>query len=103
MSDYIDRQEYIAAFDYPEPEFFDDFRAGRIYGLNRAEVAVRKAPAAAVAPVVHGRWEWDTGDIYRCSACGEKTHVKEVMGRPDWGYCPVCGAKMDEGRGQDER
>lgn len=34
MSDYIDRQACIAELDYPEPEFFDDFRAGWIIGLR---------------------------------------------------------------------
>ena len=52
-------------------------------------------PSADVAPVRHGRWEWDTEDIYRCSKCGEKSHVKEVMGRPEWSYCPNCGAVME--------
>ena len=47
------------------------------------------------AQVAHGRWEWDTEDIYRCSNCYEKSHVKEVMGQPAWDYCPNCGAKMD--------
>ena len=51
-------------------------------------------PAADVAPVRHGRWEWDTEDLYRCTVCYEKVHVKEVMGRPDWDYCPNCGARM---------
>lgn len=46
-------------------------------------------------PVVHGRWEWVTDDIYKCSNCDEKSHVKEVMGQPDYNYCPNCGAKMD--------
>ena len=54
-------------------------------------------PAADVAPVRHGMWEWDTEDIYRCSNCAEKSHVKEVMGRPAWGYCPNCGCLMDGG------
>ena len=56
-------------------------------------------PAADVAPVVHGQWECDTEDIYRCSNCAEKSHVKEVMGHPEWDYCPNCGAKMDGGDG----
>ena len=51
-------------------------------------------PIADVAPVRHGRWEWDTEDIYRCSNCAEKSHVKEVMGHPEWDYCPNCGARM---------
>ena len=41
-----------------------------------------------------GYWEWDTEDIYKCNNCGEKSHVKEVMGQPDWDYCPACGANM---------
>ena len=55
-----------------------------------------------VAPVRHGRWEWDTEDIYRCSNCAEKSHVKEVMGHPEWDYCPNCGAKMDGGGGNSD-
>lgn len=46
---------------------------------------------------LHGRWEWDTQDIYWCTNCNEKIYVKEVMGIPDWKYCPSCGAKMDGG------
>ena len=41
-----------------------------------------------------GYWEWDTEDIYKCSNCGDKVHVKEVMGQPVWDYCPACGANM---------
>ena len=55
-----------------------------------------------LAPVQHGRWEWDTEDIYRCSNCAEKSHVKEVMGHPEWDYCPNCGAKMDGGNGNSD-
>lgn len=58
---------------------------------------VKRQPAADVEPVRHGRWEWDLLDIYRCSVCGEKSKVKEVMNEPVWDYCPNCGAKMDGG------
>lgn len=51
--------------------------------------------AADVAPVVHGRWKWETGDIYRCTNCNGKAHVKEVMNRPAWDFCPNCGVRMD--------
>ena len=69
----------------------------RACGTGDAIDMIDDFPAADVAPVVHGRWEWDPEDIYRCSNCAEKSHVKEVMGHPDWGYCPSCGAKMDGG------
>ena len=65
---------------------------------------LREAPAADVAPVVHGQWE-DVTDIvqdilkerppyvmlraYKCSVCGRYEQKKEP-------YCN-CGAKMDGG------
>lgn len=53
-------------------------------------------PAADVAPVVHGRWEWigpyrynDDGMIGTCSVCKERLRLFA------YNYCPNCGAKMD--------
>lgn len=66
---------------------------------------VSDAPAADVAPVVHGwlekepssYWRWTssgavavTRTTYRCGLCGRGTAVKS-------NYCPNCGAKMDGG------
>ena len=73
----------------------------RACGTGDAIDIIDDFPAADVAPVRNGRGEWDAEDIYRCSNCAEKSHVKEVMGHPDWDYCPNCGAKMDGG-GSDE-
>ena len=39
-------------------------------------------------PVKHGRWDI-TG---RCSNCGKYCGVR----KPDYSYCPNCGARMDE-------
>lgn len=55
------------------------------------------AEEANVESVKHGKWKWKTEDIYMCSQCGEKSHVKEVMYAPVWDFCPNCGARMDEG------
>ena len=58
---------------------------------------VSKAPAADVAPVVHGRWNSMDGYKMRvvCSVCGWDV--------PEYGkfysYCPNCGAKMGGGDG----
>ena len=49
-------------------------------------------------PVVHGRWEYWNFDVYKCSNCDGYSHVKEVIGKPSWDYCPLCGAKMDGGK-----
>lgn len=60
------------------------------------------APAADVAPVVHGRWEMrptgmatDTGPEYKayCTACNEPNKQYHPP------FCPHCGAKMDGGDG----
>ena len=61
------------------------------------EIMQEQPTVDAVEVVRHGFWCWITEDIYRCDNCGEMSHVKEVMGNPDWNYCPNCGAKMDGG------
>ena len=88
MNEYIEREAAIEAImseslDAHYPQWYAD--------------KIKDIPAADVAPVRHGKWEWDTDDIYMCSNCAEKSHVKEVMGRPEWVYCPNCGAMMDGG------
>ena len=63
---------------------------------------VNAAPAADVAPVVHGKWapsEENPGFLV-CSACGDCYVVDEWADGKKWRYCFVCGAKMD-GRGEE--
>ena len=49
-------------------------------------------PAADVAPVVRGRWEWckdyDGDSILVCPECGRVCHEEDAP------YC-YCGARMD--------
>lgn len=58
--------------------------------------ALKKIPAADVAPVVHGRWgtgrfNLETGNYEeQCTRC---RNFSKEYGKP---YCPNCGAKMDE-------
>ena len=58
--------------------------------------ALTVAPAADVAPVVHGRWIPTKAPFMNeckdCSVCGYRT----VWGHR-YNYCPNCGAKMDGG------
>lgn len=60
---------------------------------------VSDTPAADVAPVVHGRWEWLGPNRLvtdcmcgTCSAC--KIRSKYIVNTM---LCPNCGAKMDGG------
>lgn len=101
MAEYIEREAlYEKAYWHGEhPDVGNPFPDG-VDAIDIEDVDA--IPAADVAPVRHGRWEWDTEDIYRCSNCAEKSHVKEVMGHPEWEYCPNCGAKMDGGNGNSD-
>ena len=66
------------------------------------------APAADVAPVVHGEWvlvgtnehDYETSVEEKCSLCGR--YVYRYDTEPQDNYCPNCGAKMDK-EVQDER
>lgn len=62
--------------------------------------ALKKIPAADVAPVVYGKWEMrptgmatDTGPEYKayCTVCNEPNKQYQPP------FCPHCGAKMDGG------
>ena len=59
---------------------------------------VASVPAADVAPVIHARWE--PGNPI-CPVCGgNKFKDLDADIWCDWlpGFCPNCGAKMDESK-----
>lgn len=98
MAEYIEMKKLEEAFDNADPDVCESYPYGRSYwgfGMENVRDVIRGVPAADVAPVVHGRWVWETADIYRCTVCNTKAHVKEVMNRPAWDYRPNCGARMD--------
>lgn len=77
--------------------------------FEKAAQMLEKLPAADVAPVVHGRWEWfdeETGTPstgyerewgWRCSHCGEELpdDYDDPDDSPAFRFCYNCGAKMD--------
>ena len=72
----------------------------RACGTGDAIDIIEDAPAADVAPVVHGWWEYNPPTIntygqLRCSICNWWTLDPSVDG--SYSYCPNCGAKMDGG------
>lgn len=83
MAEYIDREEYCEKHCRCSNEYCD-----------KESCPIWKAPAADVAPVVHGQWipfhSDVAGDIQYCSAC-------EIGFGAKMDYCPHCGAKMDGG------
>lgn len=90
MAEYINRDELLA-------QYTGNILTAKIDCAEEMRDVIqdiKDAPVADVVPVVHGEWKWDTGDIYHCTNCNKKAHVKEIMNRSVWDYCPYCGAKM---------
>lgn len=102
MAEYIERDALI-----------DDLDAAAKHGGMGAIIAqtlqryVKRAPAADVAPVRHGRWieytkviipepynKWE--QAWKCSECGFDD------GFVAYNYCPNCGARMDGARNGEE-
>lgn len=102
MAEYIEREAFLK--DIEERYCLPCKEAGKDHSGCKCDVCwvddmrgdVIDAPAADVAPVVHGRWisknphgyEW----TFVCSNCGY------VDGHPfndRHNYCPNCGAKME--------
>lgn len=108
MAEYIDRDALIAEFDRLGLGKYSIVERERVFsdGVRRIIAGI---PAADVAPVVHGRWEWfdeETGTPltgherewgWRCSHC--KHELPDDYDDPDYrpmlDYCFNCGAKMD--------
>lgn len=97
MPKYIDADEMLS----DESEAYMSAQANiadiETYVLNhlvhaKIQRLLIDAPAADVAPVVHGRWI-DNGipesTLCGCSACGF------TCGAYTFSYCPNCGARMD--------
>lgn len=62
-----------------------------IHILRDTKIAVRKALAVKVKPVVNGNWVSYSTTMQECSNC--KRHTP----RHRYKYCPHCGATMGEG------
>ena len=84
MAEYIDREEYCEKHCRCSNEY-----------CYRVSCPIWKAPAADVAPVVHGRWAHLGGDGWCCSACGFVITTEGSWDKPTKKYCEDCGAKMD--------
>lgn len=96
MAEYITKKAAINAVENTPIELFQS-------EWEEIEEAINAAPAADVAPVVHGRWDnsgrytFPSGNAaVRCTNCGCALTESEYH-LNNWNYCPVCGAKMDGG------
>lgn len=87
MAEYIDREEYCEKYCRCSNEYCD-----------KESCPIWKAPAADVAPVVHGRWMKRRNGGTLCSRCGHYTQYKgQILDMSEAIACPWCGAMMDGG------
>ncbi len=103
MAEYIEREAAIKEFSNNGSIF--------VYGKQQCKAIVSRLndiPASDVAPVRHGKWVDDKGNLVPwdeknkncpsnsafCSVCGDWLTASDEY--PTIGkFCPNCGAKMD--------
>ena len=102
MAEYIEREAVIKRIREVYCADCNNYNSVicRACGTGDAIDMFEDAPAADVAPVVHGRWILErTPDgkpyCFHCSACDSDYHHIGITVATD--YCPNCGAKMDGG------
>lgn len=106
MAEYIKREAAIAYIREQSEECQKAFEElggeSGIYADAYNDLAedFHSIPAADVAPVVHGRWEYtpqtfNTLGQIRCPFCAWWSLDQSIDGI--YKYCPNCGAKMDGG------
>lgn len=62
---------------------------------NRVLKMIDNEPTVEAKPVVHAHWQkYDDSEFCYCSYCGKPSAEDDNV---SWhGYCPICGATMDE-------
>lgn len=123
MAEYIEREALMKNFcgyDLTKCVKYGNKDAGQQHDsystMMMYEIAdeIIDAPAADVAPVVHGRWVDRYGGkyanpLYECSECKRRAPYKFENDSLNIGlwvqdltdYCPNCGARMDGERKSD--
>lgn len=97
MAEYIDRERLKEAFnaDLQYMQTLDE------HAITLILTEIDEAPAADVAPVVHGKWKIvHVGRTIKCSNCG-RIFDRFVNGAQLPERC-FCGAKMDGGEKANE-
>lgn len=97
MAEYIERKRLLRKFNVDDMMNVN----GTLISLRDAREVISSFPAADVAPVRHGRWQYNTDFyVWCCSECGKNpTKGTGVVTTAEKlpAYCPNCGARMDGG------
>ncbi len=89
MAEYINRKE-LESLISEHPRIFNT-----IYDFDIVRFLRERIKNVAVAPIKHGKWEYEDVDIV-CSVCkGDGVMPWNKSTQHKFPYCPHCGAKMD--------
>ena len=102
MAKYIDREALVEWLKrIPLKDLSDGRGLCRVIFEDDFKRAIKKIPKGIIvdaAPVRHGRWISDEGDVlFHCSECETQISTSWDYDDLQWNYCPDCGAKMDGG------
>lgn len=101
MAEYINKSTLLKSF---APIYEHDRYTGLTFETAKQIITdhINSFPTVDAEPVRHGKWiEVDVGDCcYRCSECG---FIRDAYLLDIGNYCPKCGAKMDEGKENEQR
>ena len=93
-------KELIANATDDDPTWTEREHWEGVYGsFVEMALTIKAAPTVEAEPVKHGRWvrlDMHKGMAdHKCTACNSEVYVPTSWGEPLYGYCPVCGARMD--------
>ena len=91
MAEYIERAQLLKNIGYDEKRRADVL-PGSTFDI------ILKEPAADVAEVRHGKFNFLQEDMVWCY-CGVCSVCRNYV--QAWNYCPNCGARMDKEAEQD--
>lgn len=98
MKEYIEREDAVKHLKSRTGQFIDDVGKGWNAGIEASISYIEGLPAADVAEVRHGKFNFLQEDMVWCY-CGVCSVCRNYV--QAWNYCPNCGARMDKEAEQD--
>ena len=91
----INAEDFLVGWQRTGIEEYDE---GKEAGIDLVLAIIDHLPTIEAKPVVHAHWQkYDDSEFCYCSHCGKPAAEDDDV---SWhGYCPICGAQMDEKEG----